>query len=190
MIATAFADDPAPKPAATPEILPSSFAGWQIEKPQFSKSASAADATNANVLHEYGFTDFEGATYTRDDGRKLTVKAARFADASGAYGAFSFYKTPAMLNEKIGDQGYSLNERVLFYRGNVLVDAVFQQLSAMSAAELRELADDLPRPAGSGTIFRDSRPTCPKNLTVKTLPATSSVRLRSKNSERLCRRNM
>jgi len=150
LIATAFADDPAPKPAATPEILPSSFAGWQIEKPQFSKSASAADATNANVLHEYGFTDFEGATYTRDDGRKLTVKAARFADASGAYGAFSFYKTPAMLNEKIGDQGYSLNERVLFYRGNVLVDAVFQQLSAMSAAELRELADDLPRPTGSG----------------------------------------
>ena len=152
LLATAFADKSAAKPAVTPEILPSTFGGWRIEKPQqSSKSASAADATNANVLNEYGFTDFEGATYTRDDGRKLTVKAARFADASGAYGAFSFYKTPAMLNEKIGDQGYSLNQRVLFYRGNILVDAVFQQLSAMSAAELRELADALPRPAGSGS---------------------------------------
>ncbi|PYV49882.1 MAG: hypothetical protein DMG92_09635 [Acidobacteria bacterium] len=54
-----------------------------------------------------------------------------------------------MLNEKIGDQGASLNERILFYKGNILVDAVFQRLSAMSAAELRELADNLPRPSGS-----------------------------------------
>jgi len=38
---------------------------------------------------------------------------------------------------------------VLFYRGNILIDAVFQRLSAMSAAELRELADDLPLPAGN-----------------------------------------
>jgi hypothetical protein len=53
------------------------------------------------------------------------------------------------LNEKIGDQGASLNERVLFYRGNILIDALFEQLSAMSAAELRELADALPRPGGS-----------------------------------------
>lgn len=114
-----------------------------------SKNPAAADATNAALLKEYGFTDFEGATYTRDDGRKLTVKAARFQDASGAYGAFTFYKIPEMLNEKIGDQGSSLNERVLFYKGNILVDAVFERLSAMSAAELRELANDLPRTPGT-----------------------------------------
>jgi hypothetical protein len=150
LLATAFADQSAPTSAGTAGILPPAFGGWHMANPaQSSKSAASADPTNANVLKEYGFTDFEGATYTRDDGRKLTIKAARFADASGAYGAFSFYKTPVMLNEKIGDQGYSLNERVLFYRGNILVDAVFQQLSAMSAAELRELADVLPRPAGS-----------------------------------------
>lgn len=113
-----------------------------------SKDPAAADPVNAALLKEYGFTSFEGATYTRDDGRKVTVKVARFQDASGAYGAFTFYKMPQMLSEKIGDQGSSLNERVLFYKGNILVDAVFQRLSAMSAAELRELADALPRPAG------------------------------------------
>jgi hypothetical protein len=76
----------------------------------------------------------------------LTIKAIRFKDASGAYGAFTYYRVPAMPEEKIGDQGASLNERVLFYRGNVVVDAVFEKLSAMSAAELRELSGLLPLP--------------------------------------------
>ena len=133
-----------------PSILPKAFGGWQMVKvAATSINPESADPTNAGLMKEYGFTDFGGATYLRDDGRKVTVKAARFQDASGAYGAFTFYKTPEMLNEKIGDQGASLNERVLFYRGNILVDALFQRLSAMSAAELRELADKLPRPAGS-----------------------------------------
>jgi hypothetical protein len=136
--------------AASHSILPPTFGGWQLSKTvQTSKDPSAADPVNATLLKEYGFSDFEGATYTRDDGRKLKIKAARFQDASGAYGAFTFYKAPQMLNEKIGDQGYSLNERILFYRGNILVDALFDRLSAMSAAELRELADELPRPAGT-----------------------------------------
>ncbi|MBV8051565.1 MAG: hypothetical protein JOZ80_10275 [Acidobacteriaceae bacterium] len=117
--------------------------------PQTSSDPASADPVNAQVLKEYGFQDFETASYTRDDGRTLTLKAARFADASGAYGAFTFYKTPQMLIEKIGDSGASLNERVLFYRGNILIDAVFQRLSAMSAAELRELAGDLPSPPGN-----------------------------------------
>jgi hypothetical protein len=54
-----------------------------------------------------------------------------------------------MQNEKIGDQGASFNERVLFYRGNILIDAVFDKLSAMSAAELRDLAAALPPPPGN-----------------------------------------
>ena len=140
----------APPNKANGNILPDTFGGWTLKSPpQISKDPALADSTNPDLLKEYGFTDFEGATYTRPDGRTLAIKAARFEDASGAYGAFTFYKSPEMLNEKIGDQGYSLNNRVLFYRGNVVVDAVFQQLSAMSAAELRELAGDLPRPQGT-----------------------------------------
>jgi hypothetical protein len=131
-------------------ILPTTFAGWQIAGSlKTSKDPSFADPTNAALLKEYGFTDFAGATYTRDDGRKLTVKAARFQDASGAYGAFTFYKSPGMQNEKIGDQGYALNKRVLFYRGNILIDAAFDEVSAMSAAELRELSEQLPRAPGT-----------------------------------------
>jgi len=133
-----------------PALLPQAFGGWHQSSPaEVSQDPSHADPVNAALLKEYGFTAFASATYTRDDGRKLTVKAARFADASGAYGAFTFYKMPQMLTEKVGDQAASLNERVLFYRGSTLVDAVFSQLSAMSAAELRELAGDLPMPVGN-----------------------------------------
>ena len=158
MLATAcgaMAQGSAPRPASAgkrvvTQVLPNEFAGWQISgSVQPSSDPAVADPVNADVLKEYGFKDFETATYTRDDGRKLTIKAARFDDASGAYGAFTFYKMPQMLVEKIGDQAASLNERVLFYRGNILIDAVFQRLSAMSAAELREFAADLPLPAGN-----------------------------------------
>jgi hypothetical protein len=130
-------------------ILPKQFAGWQISgAPLTSADASAADGLNAALLKEYGFTDFSSADYIREDGRKVAVKAARFVDASGAYGAFTYYKMQQMRDEQIGDAGVSLNERVLFYRGNVLVDAVFSKLTAMSAAELRELAGLIPVPAG------------------------------------------
>jgi hypothetical protein len=133
-----------------PASLPKQFGGWQISgSSRTSSDPVTADPVNAAVLREYGFTSFESATYTRDDGRKLTLKTARFADASGAYGAYTYYKTPSMLIEKIGDGAASMNERVLFYRGNILVDAVFQKLSAMSAAELRELAEGLPLPSGN-----------------------------------------
>jgi hypothetical protein len=54
-----------------------------------------------------------------------------------------------MAREEIGDQGASLNQRVLFYRGHIVVDAVFSQLSVMSAAGLREVAGVLPRPSGN-----------------------------------------
>src|SRR5581483_4379388 len=138
--------------ATAPEssVLPKSFSAWQMSgNAKKSSDPATADGVNAALLKEYGFQDVESATYIRDDGRKLTVKAARFNDASGAYGAFTFYRAPQMITEKIGDKGASANERILFYRGNVLVDAVFSRLSAMSGAELRELSNAIPLPAGN-----------------------------------------
>jgi len=135
---------------AAPAILPPQFAGWQLQgKAQNSTNPATADPANAPVLKEYRFTDLASATYTRDDGRTLKIRAARFADASGAFGAYTFYLQPEMTREQIGDQGASLGKRVLFYRGSVLVDALFSQETPMSGAELRELAGDLPRPSGS-----------------------------------------
>ena len=137
-------------PARVPALLPAEFGGWQMQgSAATSEDPATADPVNAAVLREYRFTDFAASTYKRDDGRTLKIRAARFADASGAFGAYTFYLQPEMAKEQIGDQGASLGERVLFYRGHVLVDALFSKESAMSGAELRELAGDLPRPAGN-----------------------------------------
>jgi hypothetical protein len=142
-------------------ILPRSFAGWtESGAPQTTANAAQADAAYPAVLKEYGFTGAETAAYTRADGRKLTVKAARFNDATGAYGAFTFYRQPAMRTEQIGTKAASANERILFFRDNILVDASFDRVTGMSAAELRELASLLPAAKGAASNL----PTLPQYL--------------------------
>ncbi|HMK29011.1 MAG TPA: DUF6599 family protein [Terriglobales bacterium] len=135
----------APNP---PALLPQTFAGWEKSASQPSNDARQADPTHPDLLKEFGFTDAESASYTKP-GRSMKVKAARFNDASGSYGAFTFYKTPEMATEKIGDQASSSELHVLFYRGNVLVDVSLDSVTAMTAADLRQLADSVPLPGGS-----------------------------------------
>ncbi|MBV9573161.1 MAG: hypothetical protein JOY93_03840 [Acidobacteriales bacterium] len=156
--------------AGSATILPQQFGGWAISgSPKVGNDPSVADAMNSDLLREYGFTDFESATYDRDDGRKLVLRAARFADASGAFGAFNYYKKPEMATENIGDAGASLNDRVLFFRGNILIEASLERVTAMSAAELRELASLLPLPAGNTRNL----PTLPSYLPSLNWPRSS-----------------
>jgi len=149
---TALAANPsaADSPSPSAAVLPAEFGGWQ-QKGDVVKSddPAAADAANAAILKEYGFVRLEKASYTRDDGRNLTIRAAVFEDASGAYGAFTFYRSEEMGQEQIGGEAAFLNNRVLFYQGNVLVDAVFDRMSVMSASQLRQLAGLLPQAAGN-----------------------------------------
>jgi hypothetical protein len=127
-------------------VLPEAFSGWHLQGPVTrSDDPAAADATNAAVLKEYGFQRLENAAYTRDDGRTLTIRAAVFADASGAYGAFTYYQSEDMREETIGAAAAYQNNRVLFHQANVLVDAAFDRMTVMSAAQLRQLAGLLPQ---------------------------------------------
>jgi hypothetical protein len=139
-----------PATVSVAAVLPTEFAGWQLKGAVArSDDPAVADAANAAVLKEYGFARLEKAAYTRDDGRNLAIRAAVFEDASGAYGAFTYYYSEEMGQETIGGQAAFLNNRVLFCQGNVLVDAVFDRMSVMSAAQLRELAGLLPQVEGN-----------------------------------------
>jgi len=134
-----------------PGLLPAEFAGFRKAVPsRVSTDPAAAEPAHPALLREFGFTDFEAASFTRGD-RTIQVRAARFADATGAFGAFSFYQQPQMQTESIGDLGLSSGSRVLFYRGHVLADVKLDRVTAMSAADLRQLAAALPQPAPSAS---------------------------------------
>src|SRR5215471_4432533 len=137
-------------PATEAGILPASFHGWTKDSStaKASNDPGTVDQADAAVLKEYGFADAELATYTRDE-RRMQVKAARFKDATGAYGAFTYYVRPQMQAEKIGDEGASGNARILFYRGNILLDVTLDRVTAMTAGDLRALADSLPQVQGN-----------------------------------------
>jgi len=80
------------------------------------------------------------------------VRALQFSDASGAFGAYSFYRQNGWPKEEIGTGATSTHNRVLFWVGNTVVDANFSQISPMSGAELRELAGQLTVPEGGKAL--------------------------------------
>jgi hypothetical protein len=138
---------PIPKP-----LLPDSFAGWVAsEAPKKLVDATQADPDNAAALKEYEFTDAAVASYKRD-GETLSLHALRFHDASGAYGAYSFYRHDGWPKEEIGTGATSDHNRVLFWLGNTVVDANFSHIGPMSGSELRELAGQIPVPEGTKAL--------------------------------------
>jgi hypothetical protein len=133
-------------------LLPESFAGWMTaEAPKKVTDAAQADPANAAALKEFDFTDAALADYKRD-GETLSLRALRFHDASGAFGAYSFYRQNGWPKEEIGTGATSNHNRVLFWVGNTVVDANFSHISPMSGAELRELAGQLPLPEGGEAL--------------------------------------
>ncbi|HZU21394.1 MAG TPA: DUF6599 family protein [Terriglobales bacterium] len=160
LVAVAAAQ-PASRPtqSAAAAVLPHDFSGWQQTASSGTRNAAQADASNAALLKEFGFFDEQTATYVRD-GRKLQLNVLRFADAGGAYGAYSFYLQADAIKEDVGDEAVSLRHAVLFRKGNLLVKAQFEELTAMSAADLRDLAAELPVASGP----QASLPTLPGYL--------------------------
>ena len=146
-------------------ILPDAFSGWELSGvPQLGTDPRKIDNASSSVLKEDRFTDFEIAAYKNDD-RAITVEAARFEDAAGAYAAFTFYRQPLMRAEDVGNLAASLNERVLFFSGNILVNVQFDHVTGMSGAQLRELAAHLPEAKGPIAVL----PSLPTHLPRKAL---------------------
>ena len=147
------APKPKPKNAVTVSVprppLPESFAGWASDAPlKPLADAAQADSANAAALKEYGFESGLETSYKRD-GETLSVHMLRFGDLSGAYGAYTFYRGSGWPREEIGTGAASDKNRVLFWRGNLLVDANFSRVGAMSASEMREFLSQVPASQGA-----------------------------------------
>lgn len=140
---------PAPKP-----LLPDAFDGWvQNPKPTLTSDPAQADGAAAAALKEYSFSIAELASYKRDVNERLTIRAMRFEDASGAYGAYSYYRQNGWPKEDIGTGGTSDHNRVLFWKGDTVVDANFSHVGPMTAGEMRHLAAHIPIPTGNRGVL-------------------------------------
>ncbi len=147
-------------PASAQGILPSSFAGWTgdpqpgIPAPVVSNDhiASIAAGQLAATQQEYGFVSGEQAAYSRAS-EKLQVTLYRMKDPSGAYGIYSYLRSPDMLRAVITDHSAMSRERALVLDGNLVLDihgADLQRsgkdLSALVAA-INPKAEQGPLPA-------------------------------------------
>ena len=152
-----------PTPAKDKPVLPEAFAGWVASgTPKAVTDAAELDSANAAALKEYGNTGGMTGSYKRND-ETLTVKALSFQDVSGAYGAYSFYRQNGWPKAEIGTGGTSNKNRVLFWKGNTVVDATFSKVGPMSAGELRDLAKNLPMPQGNRALTPPILATLPQD---------------------------
>lgn len=158
--ALAFA---APALPAAP-VLPQSFDGWT----ETAAASGIADSSDAAVLQEYGLAQSTGATYSAG-AQRLSVRAYHFADATGAYGAFTFFRQPGMHVEAIGHDGASSADHHLFWIGTTVIDATFAHPSTDEKAALNALAAQIPRAGGAAGI----PPSLPHYLPTALLDASS-----------------
>jgi hypothetical protein len=152
---------PAEKQSATTIVLPPSpkallpevFDGWVTTGPsKVVTDAAQLDPPSAAALKEYGFNAAVLANYKRN-GETLSMRALRFDDATGAYGAYTYYRQNGWPKEDIGAGAASDSNRVLFWQGTTVVDATFSRIGPMTAGELREIAHRLPVPTGNRAMI-------------------------------------
>jgi hypothetical protein len=146
--ATTIVLPPSPK-----ALLPDAFDGWVTTEPsKVETDAAEVDAASAAALKEYGFNAALLANYKRGSDT-LSMRALRFDDASGAYGAYTYYRQNGWPKEDIGTGAASDHNRILFWQGTTVVDATFSRIGPMTAGELREIARQLPVPTGNRAMI-------------------------------------
>lgn len=104
--------------------LPDKFARWtagarsDIVRPP-ANSAQSADVDLA-ALEEYGFLAGETSTYTWGTD-SLQVSLYRMKDPSGAYGEYSYLRTPEMARADLAEHSSMTRDRALILAGNLVL---------------------------------------------------------------------
>lgn len=119
-------------PAFAQALLPVQFAGWnsidvvEVLPPQLERFAG----NTAPVLREYGVEIAERRSFARD-GNGLTITVYRAKDPTGAYGAYSFLRTPDMTGQKLTDHSSVSRDRALILVGNFVLDISGKNVPAL-----------------------------------------------------------
>lgn len=147
-------------PVANPQpatVLPGNLGGWTIQAAKDVPQPPSPD--ESAVLQEYGLAKRESASYVSGPG-SLVVQAWQFKDATGAYGAFTYFRQPQMKPEKIGHEGAVSGDHHLFWNGTTVVDATFSHPVNDERDVMQTLAAALPKAMGAAAVA----PTLPHYL--------------------------
>src|ERR1700735_4067130 len=99
------------------QVLPSSFAGWSTASKGSFGLGNLPAADQGAAANEYGFASGERNTYTRGK-ETIRVDLYQMKDPSGAYGEYSYLRTPDMARAKLTDHSSLSSARALMLGGN------------------------------------------------------------------------
>ena len=151
------AQAPAPTPAQTSSattvvtpptpLLPDKFGEWQASGPA-DNSIHLADGVAAELIVKRS----DAKKYAAE-GNAATVSATEFADATGAYSAFTLLRTPEMHpcagGNSLGVDCSISAGAMLFWQGDTVVQIAPAGTKAISASSFNELVGMLPKPMGA-----------------------------------------
>jgi uncharacterized protein DUF6599 len=120
-------------PASAQKILPASVAGWtSTGEPMVQREAAPQQ-----VLIEYGLASTEYSRF--EHGQEfLDAYLYKLKDASGAYGFYSFLRTPDMRRANFTEHSSISRDRALVLTGNLVLDIGGRDLPR-SASQLKAL---------------------------------------------------
>src|SRR5579863_2828212 len=144
-------------------ILPASVAKWKASSAPIQIGAAnirqiAGEASAA--LQEYGVESAETRAYVHG-AATLTATAYTFASPSGAYGAYSFLRTPDMQQAKLTQHSSMSDDRALALTGNLVI-----QFTGANLRQDYDMMDLLVAEAGAHARF-GIYPPLPQRLPTK-----------------------
>ena len=101
-------------------ILPDSVAGWNSNPSSAPQGLRQIAGPAAPALQEYEAQSGETRTYTHG-ASSLTAVVYAFKDTSGAYGAYSFLRTPDMAQANLTQHSCLSSSRALVLTGNLVL---------------------------------------------------------------------
>jgi hypothetical protein len=146
-------------PASAQGTLPSSFGGWTgtikagLNPPVIydgDKYASVIASQKSASMQEYGFVSAEEGAYSLGKDQ-LQVTLYRMKDPSGAYGWYSYLRSPDMPHATVTDHSAMSRERALVLMGNLVLDIRGGDLPA-HVADLNVLATAVSPKAQQGPL--------------------------------------
>ncbi len=129
-------------------LLADHFGPWQASPNVVTNAIALPDA----VAQELIVKRSDAKQYTAE-GNAATISAVELADATGAYSAFTYLRTPEMracaAGNSAGVDCAVSSGKLLFWQGDTVVQIAPSGAKPVSAASFNDLVNTLPKPFGA-----------------------------------------